>query len=411
MNYTEPKLNKGKKPLNIPKGSSLEKEWAKNSWYINYSYDGKQYRIKENLNRISDPKLKLARAQLMIKALNLRFSTGYNPEKKEEYIKSHIRTELLIDEVVNQYLVGLKKYARKKTVQSYQSKLRYFVAQFEGKTINSFSPLDIQNFIQDRINGNVKCRIFRDGKVLEYEKDILWTRNTVKAARAVFRTFFHWCIINGYYKNTNPVKLIDGNTIISDNEPPLRNKAFTKADNLVIMKYLDEHHPAVAFFCRVLYLTCLRPGELIKLKVKDFNLETRQITIPFGISKNRKNKTFERIYISDELLQLLNDHDMSSFDPNCFISTNSSEIFGITPFGQNTPYNQFVKALKALDLRHKGYVLYSFKHYSNVCRLNKEWPLAEIMIGNRHSSIAMTENYLRDLKNESSLCDLTIPMI
>ena len=92
---------------------------------------------------------------------------------------------------------------------------------------------------------------------------------------------------------------------------------------------------------------------------------------------------------------------MSSFDPNCFISTNSSEIFGITPFGRNTPYNQFVKALKALDLRHKGYVLYSFKHYSNVCRLNKEWPLAKIMIGNRHSSIAMTDNYLRDLKNES----------
>jgi integrase len=411
MKYTEPKLNKGKKPMNIPKGSTLEKEWAKNSWYINYSYNGKQYRIKENLNRISDPGVKLKTAKLMIEALNLRFSKGYDPEKKEEYIKSHIRTELTIDEVVNEYLARIKKYARVKTVQSYQSKLRYLVEQFQGKTINSFSSTDIQNYIQDRINGNVPYRIFRDGKTLELNKDIRWTRNTVKAAKGVFRAFFNWCIFNGYYKNTNPMNLIDNNTITSDNEPLLRNKAFTQADNLSIMNYLDEHDPAVAFFCRVLYLTCLRPGELIKLKVRDFNLETRHITVPFGISKNRKSKTFERIYMFDDLVKLLNDHNMSSFDPNSFICTDSLEIFGSVPFGRDTPYRRFKKALKALNLTHKGYVLYSFKHFSNVCRMGNKWPLAKIMIGNRHSSIAMTEKYLQDLKNDSSLSDLTLPMI
>jgi integrase len=411
MKYTEPKLNKGKKPVNIPKGSTLEKEWAKNSWYINYSFNGKQYRIKENINRISDPVAKLKRAKLMIDALNLRFSNGYNPEKKEEYIKSHIRTELTIDEVVNQYLAGLRRYARVKTVQSYHSKLRYFVDQFQGRTINSFSSADIQNFIQDRINGNVPYRIFRDGKSLELKKDIRWTRNTVKAAKGVFRTFFNWCIFNGYYNSTNPMNLVDSNTIISDNEPRLRNKAFTQVDNLAIMNYLDKHDPAVAFFCRVLYLTCLRPGELIKLKIKDFNLETRQITVPFGISKNRKSKTFERIYIFDDLLKLLNDYNMASFDPDCYVCTDSLEIFGNIPFGRDTPYKRFKKALIALKLTHKGYVLYSFKHFSNVCRAEANWPLAKIMIGNRHSSIAMTEKYLQDLKNESSLSDLTIPMI
>jgi integrase len=347
----------------------------------------------------------------MIEALNLRFSKGYNPEKKEEYIKSHIRTELTIDEVVNEYLVGIRKYARLKTVQSYQSKLRYFVEQFQGKTINSFSPTDIQNYIQDRINGNVPYRIFRDGKTLELKKDIRWTKNTVKAAKGVFRAFFNWCIFNGYYKNINPMNLISNNTISSDNEPLLRNKAFTKADNLAIMNYLDQHDPAVAFFCRVLYLTCLRPAELIKLKVRDFNLETRHITVPFGISKNRKSKTFERIYMFDDLIKLLNDHNMSSFDPNCFICTDSLEIFGNIPFGRDTPYKRFKKALKALNLIHKGYVLYSFKHFSNVCRVDNGWPLAKIMIGNRHASIAMTENYLKDLKNESSLSDLPISMI
>lgn len=409
--HTEPRLNKGKKPTHIPKGSTLEKEWAKNSWYINYSYNGKQYRIKENLNRISDPSVKLRTAKLMIEALNLRLNDGYNPEKKEDYIRSRIRTELTIEEVVEEYLLKLQKYARAKTYQSYQSKLRYFIEQFKGKTINSFTPNDIQNYIQDRINGDVPVRILIDGKLIEFDRNVRWTRNTVRTAKGVFRAFFSWCIKNGYFKNTNPITLIDDNTIISDNEPLLRNKAFTHKDNLAIMNYLDTHDPAVAFFCRVLYLTCLRPGELIKLRIKNFDLESRYITVPLGISKNRKNKTFERIYISDDLVKLLNDHQINSYDPNFFICTNTREMFGPNPFGRDTPYKRFKKALNALGLTHKGYVLYSFKHYSNLVRLESKWPLAKIMIGNRHSSIAMTENYLKDIQNESSLSDLSIPMI
>ncbi len=126
-----------------------------------------------------------------------------------------------------------------------------------------------------------------------------------------------------------------------------------------------------------------------------------------GVSANDRDAFLGK----KDLVKLLNDHQINSYDPNFFICTNTREIFGPNPFGRDTPYKRFKEALNALGLTHKGYVLYSFKHYSNLVRLESKWPLAKIMIGNRHSSIAMTENYLKDIQNESSLSDLTIPMI
>ncbi len=411
LKFTEPKLSMGKKPQFIPKGSTLEKELAKNVWYIGYTYNGKRYRIKQNLNRISDYKEKFNRARVMIEALKMRFNQGYNPEQEGVYIKNTLRTELTINEVVAKYLAHLNKYARPKTIQSYHSKLRYFVEEFDQKTIKSFTHADIQDFIQDRINGNIPKRIFRDNTTIQLSENLRWTRNTVRSAKGIFRAFFSWCILNRYYEGVNPIGLIDSNTIISDNEPPLRNKAFSESDNTRIMEYLDKFDPAIAFFCRILYCTCLRPGELVKLKIKDFNLDTRFITIPLSISKNRKSKRPERIYISDELFKLLSKQKVENFSPDLFICTDSLQIFGSVPFGRDTPYKRFKKALAKLNLTHKGYVLYSFKHFANIIRLKENWTLTQIMIGNRHSSIAMTEHYLKDLKDESSLSNLTIPMI
>ena len=53
--YTTPTLYIGKAITSVPKGSTKLKEQAKNIWYINYTYEGKQIRVKDNLNRIKDP--------------------------------------------------------------------------------------------------------------------------------------------------------------------------------------------------------------------------------------------------------------------------------------------------------------------------------------------------------------------
>jgi hypothetical protein len=111
------------------------------------------------------------------------------------------------------------------------------------------------------------------------------------------------------------------------------------------------------------------------------------------------------------LFKLLSKQKVENFSPDLFICTDSLQIFGSVPFGRDTPYKRFKKALAKLNLTHKGYVLYSFKHFANIIRLKENWTLTQIMIGNRHSSIAMTEHYLKDLKDESSLSNLTIPMI
>ena len=68
-------------------------------------------------------------------------------------------------------------------------------------------------------------------------------------------------------------------------------------------------------------------------------------------------------------------------------------------------------ALKNLELDKKGYDLYSFKHTSNIFKYTSGWTLAEIMKANRHSSITMTEIYLRKLGQFVETQNKLIPII
>ena len=73
--------------------------------------------------------------------------------------------------------------------------------------------------------------------------------------------------------------------------------------------------------------------------------------------------------------------------------------------------SEFKKALKILNLDNKGYTLYSFKHFSNLQRFHAGWTIAEIMKANRHSSITMTETYLKNINKVTDISKKDVPKI
>ena len=410
-NYTLPRIVKGKKPTQIPKGSSLEKEWAKNVWYVNFTFNGKQYRIKEGINRIKDYREKIYQSEVIVQSLKNDLKNGYDPSRPKDFGTRLMLENLSIEDAVEEYIQELRKYARPKTVGSYQSKLRYMIDFFPNKQVKTFTSNEIQNYIYSKIHSSTPTKLFLNNKSYELSRVISWTPNTVRSAKGIFRAFFQWCIIKNYYKGDNPVSKIEAKKIRSEVTPEPRHIPFSQKDINMVMNYLDLHDKQTAFFCRFIYSTCLRPNEISKLRIKDVDLEKGQIVIPLDVTKNTKKTTVDIISIEPNFMREIKKLNLQSYPKDYFLTTISNEIVGPKSIGSNRAYKRFKAVLKILKLTGKGYTLYSFKHYSNIQRLLNGWNLAEIMVVNRHSSIAMTEKYLKNITRDIDISQKEFPAI
>lgn len=409
--HTVPKLVKGKKPTYIPKGSTLAKEWAKNIWYVNYTFNGKQYRIKEGINRIKDPIKKAYEADVLLQSIKNDLEKGFDPENPEAFIEKIINENITLSDAISKYIEELETYTRPKTVSSYKSKLHYFNESFPNKSVKNIKSSEIEKYIYNKIHSTKPAQLYLNGKRFELKNSIPWTPNTVRSAKGIFQAFFQWCIKNNYYIGENPVSKIEQKKIRSEVTVKPRHVPFTKDDIKLLMNYLDENDKPTAFFTRLIYSTCMRPGEISKLRLKDIDMKNKQIIIPLDITKNTKKTSVDIIDIEPNLYEELVSLNLENYPQNFFLTSKSNDIIGEVSIGSNKPYKNLVKALKILQLNNKGYTLYSFKHFSNLQRFNNGWSLAEIMKANRHSSISMTETYLKNINKVTDISKKKVPKI
>jgi integrase len=409
--YTEPKLNTGKKPSSNKRGVTYENELLKNSWYVGYTYNGKQYRIKDDMNRIKEFGKRMEYAESLVASLKSDLEKGYDPENPQIFIDQLVNNQIKIEDALQRYLNQLSNYARLKTYQSYESKLRYLALEFPKKEINSFTKRDIQDYIIKKIRANQNARIFVNGQYKDLSKKTAWAPNTVRSAKGVFRAFFQWCIDMGYFTSENPVSQIESKKIRSEVKTKPRNIPFLIEHSNTILEYLDENDPLTAYISKFIYFSCIRPGELCKLKIEDVDMENYEITIPLSVTKNTKDTKPQIIEIDPDLHKMLTDLKIDKFPKHYFLCSKSPEIFGEFPIRSNLPYKRFRKALVCLNLENLGYNLYSYKHFSNIMRFNNGWKVTEIMAANRHSSPEMTEKYLKHLNRHTNIKGKKVPSI
>ena len=98
--FTTPTIYKGKEPKLIPKGSTREKELAKNVWYINFRFEGKQYRVKEGLNKCKDYKEKAEFAEAMLLSLRNDLKNGYDPRNPDAFMQKYMEENMTIEDAV-----------------------------------------------------------------------------------------------------------------------------------------------------------------------------------------------------------------------------------------------------------------------------------------------------------------------
>ncbi|WP_291147063.1 tyrosine-type recombinase/integrase [Flavobacterium sp. UBA7680] len=391
-NYTTPKLNKGKTPLSIPKGSSKLKELAKNVWYVSYTYDGKQFKVKADLNRIHDPYEKELKGEILLESIKQDLKNGYNPFNPLQWTEQLRKETMTLDEAIRQFKEYHTNYhSRKKTIQTYLSKVNALSKYFPNVLLSEITTKNLQNFIKSKID---------DGTYSQY---------SVRSAKRIFSTFFNVCIKLELIK-TNPMIGFDS-MIRSKKITDERHVPFSDADLKTILEYLDAHDKYSAFFCRMIYYTCLRPSEIRGLKVENIDINANTITIPASVKKVNTNDENDYLEINSSFIPVLKELNLEQYPKDYYLTGSSVNIVGEKKIGENTPYNKLISALKKLGLNEKGYDLYSFKHTSNITKYKYGWTLSQIMKANRHTNISTTEIYLKKLGQFVDIKDKAIPVI
>ncbi|WP_180269055.1 tyrosine-type recombinase/integrase [Sphingobacterium sp. 1.A.5] len=371
-NYTIPKINFGK-------NCRTKAEQAKTKWVIEFTIGDQRKRVSNGLNRLLNYDKKLSEFNKLRDSIENELKEGtYNLPKAKPVIIPTVKT------AVKEFIQWHKnKGSRLKTVQSYESKLKYISDELGNTNINSIYHKDINDLM------------------MSLQNDLKWSNKTYNNAKGIYSGLFAFAI-DSRYIDTNPVSRIKSK-YVSKSE---RNKAFSKDDFNKIMTEVDKD-VMLSMFVRSIYYTCIRPRELCSLQVKHINWNKRTIYIPADISKNKKDGY---VHIDDNFYKLLKQYYFNA-PADSYLFCNDVVLWGTLSYHPNRPYKRFIRIIDKLGLSKKGYTLYSVKHYSNVQKFLNGWTVAEIMKANRHASIEETENYLRDLLEYVDITKKVVPAL
>lgn len=388
--YTNPEIKRGKQITEVPKGSTKKKEQAKQTWYISFqafnpsSNSMERKRITGDINRIKDPNDKEEAAQLLCETYRELLEGGWNPFDEignEKLRRSVVNISMIeaVDAFVEYHKI---KGSRKKTIQSYSSKLAFISNYFNEKKVCDIQDNDIIKFMNEVSNSNK------------------WAPKTFNNAKGIYYGLYEFLKLEKYVSENHFASI--KTKFVPKTES---HRVFTDEDFKLIMEAVNKDK-MLALFTRSIYYTCIRPGELMQLKRKHYDLDKNQILVPSYISKNKKDGF---VHIADEFKKLL--EQFRDIDGEYHLFCNDDQLYGTIPYHPNRPYKRLMSILKKLDLHKKGYTLYSFKHFSNVKKSLSGWTVAEIMKANRHASIEQTEKYLKDLLEFVDITKKPIPTI
>lgn len=419
------------------KGNS-KKELLKNLWYVEYWDNNKRIRISQGLNRIKDydsrlkgflelkefvinqialdgvesvkrslENLKLSKAELPQKSvtkdnnssIRLTFDTNADGTLSTNINKVEVpvmtvkmdfnKHPKLKDNTINKVAYDFIEYhinkgSRKKTIQSYTSKLDNLRKQFNNKLLSDVTPIEIENYLNKEFNDNK------------------WSNKTFNNARLIIYGLFEFAFKKRIIKE-NIVKFVSTKSVGKST----RNKVFTQEEFSLIFREVDKQ-PMLSMHVQMLFYTCIRPIEMMRLKVKDINWNKREIYVSGSISKNKKDGVVS--IANDGFYNLLKEYYYNA-PAEAYLFCNDTVLWGFQSYSTNVAYKRFIKILEGLGMDNKGFTLYSVKHYSNVIKFKSGWSLGEIMKMNRHSSIEQTEIYLRDLTDHIEIGQNSIPSI
>lgn len=369
---------------------SANEDPSKN-WYVEYSYlypgqttDYKRIKLKFNINRRKTAIERLNYGNELVKFLNKKLKSGYNPftaikiEKAE--IKLKIPSQLFI---IKAALVenAPSDYA----ISSYTENYNRLI-----------------NYITDRgIEGILLCEFNME----EAKRFKTYLIDQKKAQKTINSTFSYlskfWEIaIDKKYTDQNPFKSIPR---VKKREAKKSNKVerfepiTSEEMDTIFTKLRGQQQENFIRFLAVIYYAWARPVEITRLKVQDIEMKRELIRFKKNETKNNDSAY---VQIVPPLLKLLQQMDLKKYPGEYYLFSDDFKP-GTRQVSKHYALTRWSSLVKAKEgsinvtkdmyaLKHTGNIEYLLKNKGNV---DLKWQQMQ----NRHQSSTMTDRYNRKL--------------
>ena len=342
--------------------------------YIEFhAYDperGKMRRKIIKLNRIKGVTNRRTYARRVIMRLIDQLNKGWNP-----WTINDTCDLFLFDEALTRYESHIDKmlasgYYRKETYAGYKSYIKILRAYISKKRPTYYVYQFNRSF----------CVDFLDYVFIERDNGAQ-TRNNYLNFLRVFSGF----LVEKGYLSSKP----------TDGISPISKRLYKKERTCIpldvigkIADYCKEHERPFLFACYLLYYGFIRPVEMTRLRVRDFNLRAGTVTIPAECSKNHKKQT---VTLPKKVLLYGIELGVFSAPSDYFIFS-----YGLRPGPEEIDPKHFRdhwdNLRKPLNLR-KEWKFYSLKDTGITAMLKAKMPAIEVRDQARHSSLIITEIY------------------
>jgi integrase len=315
-------------------------------------------------------------AKQIVMDVNRRLSQGWNPFTETDSVRSFHPIFKVFDSFLND-----KRDLRPDTLRSYKSEIKF-----------------LKSFISKYYGNDIYAVSFDQRKAIEYI-DNIWETRKIEAVRynnilAFCKLIFNWMIEKQYVKE-NPFSIIQKKKEaqkkrVMDIDPKDRKK---------IRDYLSKKNRAYYGIMMFAFHSLLRPKEISYIKIRDIDLKKKTVTVDGSIAKNGKTRYAP---IPDVMVELVKELKDSVHIPrkNWYLF---SDNFRPGP-RQRDPREiaRYWSDLRSTLKLKKEVQFYSLRDSGIIQMLRDGRSPKEVMEAADHSSIEVTNNYVKVARKESN---------
>lgn len=347
-------------------GSDLAKTWFIEYYFLNPE-TGKYKRFRETLD-INRCKTLRERQMALTEGFIARqklLESGWSPFETFDQNQILQKAGLLfisIEEAISSVLQHKKTHLKTTSFISINHTAGLFLEYLKQKKLSGISASSISrkhliDYLDYRLSaGSISAR----------------TRNNeLINLKSLFSSMFDMELIE-----TNP-------TIRIKKLPQLTkgNETYSDQEIADIFTWLEENDPNTGLFCKMIYYSLIRPIELVRLQVKDIDLEHKYIRVQ---AEKSKTHTEEKVTIMEVLMHDLNRLNLQNFPGEYYLFTSNGRP-GKTPTTRDFFTRKFAQVKQALGLSDQQ-TMYSLKHTSICTLIRNGANESEIRKYSRHKS-------------------------
>ena len=361
-------------PFKLPRITEIT-DLTKISYVEYYVWDEKNEKLKRKRVNLFQPTKaeRIKEGKKICAQLKALLESGVVINPKEKNAKK-ITAESTIIEAAEMYIEYIKKTLSAKSIESYATDIKRFVHYL------------VSNSLQ-----NKRMSEFDSAMAIEFLEYLIISKGLSNRSRNNVRgtagTFFNY-YVKKKIASDNPFEDISNLRTVSK-----RHAALTTVHAQKMKLYCEEHkEKQLLLYIYFIYYCFIRSGrELKELRVQDIYDDT--IFISGDRAKNDKG---EYVKIPSVFNKILDEYRIREFPKDLYVFSEEG-VPSDKMLNRDFIYKKHKGLLKALNLDGRDYTVYSWKHTGVIALWKVTQDIEFLRSHCRHSDVAMTTKYLRDL--------------